>query len=106
MKSVAISVYDFLRSRYLVLLTGLAIGLLGAWLVSVGNYPNAGLAPTCFICGTAGALGLQSAVGFQQTSWSLSLPGKDVAPDRYNESTDCMNYPVVKGFAAFIQCPG
>jgi rhodanese-related sulfurtransferase len=40
------------------------------------------------------------------TSWSLSLPGKDVAPDRYLESRDCMGYSVVTGYQAFIQCPG
>jgi uncharacterized protein len=65
MKSAAGSIVDFLRDRYMVLLTGLAIGLLGVWLVSVGNFPNAGFAPTCFICGTAGALGLHAGVGFQ-----------------------------------------
>ncbi len=65
MKSAADSIGSFIRDRYMVLITGLAIGLLGAWLVSVGNFPNAGLAPTCFICGTAGSIGLQSARGFQ-----------------------------------------
>jgi len=40
------------------------------------------------------------------TSWSLSLPGKDVAPDRYLESRDCMNYNFVSGFSSFLQCPG
>ena len=65
MNTAAVSIVDFFRSRYMVILTGLAIGLLGAWLVTVGNFPNAGFAPTCFICGTAGSLGLHQGVGFQ-----------------------------------------
>jgi hypothetical protein len=32
------------------------------------------------------------------TSWSLSLPGRDVAPGRYTEKRDCIGYEVVKGF--------
>jgi rhodanese-related sulfurtransferase len=40
------------------------------------------------------------------SSWSLSLPGKDVAPDRFDQDRDCMDYPMVQGFQAFELCPG
>jgi YedE family putative selenium metabolism protein len=65
MKNIFSSVADFFVSRYLVILAGLAIGLISAFLVSRGNFGNAGIAPTCFICDIAGALGFHSAVGFQ-----------------------------------------
>ena len=40
------------------------------------------------------------------SSWSLSLPGNDVAPDRFNPNTDVMNYPFLTGFQSFQQCAG
>lgn len=40
------------------------------------------------------------------TSWSLSLPGKDVAPDRFDPIKDVMNYPFLTGFQSFQKCPG
>ena len=40
------------------------------------------------------------------TSWSLSLPGADIAPDRFVEERDCMHYPVVKGDRVALPCPG
>jgi rhodanese-related sulfurtransferase len=39
------------------------------------------------------------------TSWSLALPGKDIAPDRFEPEQDCMNYPFVTGFISFEACP-
>ena len=39
-------------------------------------------------------------------AWSLSLPGRDIAPNRYDEKRDCMGYEVVTGFRSFIPCPG
>jgi rhodanese-related sulfurtransferase len=40
------------------------------------------------------------------TSWSLSLPGRDVAPGRYAEQRDCIDYEVVRGFEPSFPCPG
>jgi rhodanese-related sulfurtransferase len=39
-------------------------------------------------------------------AWSLSLPGSDIAPNRYDEKRDCMGYEVVTGFRSFIPCAG
>jgi rhodanese-related sulfurtransferase len=41
------------------------------------------------------------------SGWTLSLPGADVAPDRYVESRDCIkSAAVIKGFAPAAPCPG
>jgi rhodanese-related sulfurtransferase len=41
------------------------------------------------------------------SGWTLSLPGADVAPDRYIESRDCIkSAAVIKGFAPAAPCPG
>ena len=40
------------------------------------------------------------------TSWSLSLPGKDIAPERFNPTRDTMDYDMVSGFAPFVPRPG
>jgi YedE family putative selenium metabolism protein len=56
---------DFFVSRWLILVAGLTTGIVAAFLVKVGNPFNAGIAPTCFIRDTAGALGLQSRAAFQ-----------------------------------------
>jgi rhodanese-related sulfurtransferase len=40
------------------------------------------------------------------TSWSLSLPGKDIAPERFDPSRDTMNYEMVSGFDPFVPSPG
>ncbi len=37
-------------------------------------------------------------------AWSLSLPGAEIAPGRYVEAEQCMHYPTVGGFEAFIKC--
>jgi rhodanese-related sulfurtransferase len=39
-------------------------------------------------------------------AWSLSLPGSDITPNRYDERHDCMGYEVVTGFRSFIPCAG
>lgn len=39
-------------------------------------------------------------------AWSLSLPGSDITPNRYDEKRDCMGYEVVTGFRSFIPCVG
>jgi rhodanese-related sulfurtransferase len=39
------------------------------------------------------------------SSWFLSLPGRDVAPDRYVESRDCIDAFVVIGYEASEPCP-
>jgi len=39
------------------------------------------------------------------TSWSLSLPGKDIAPERFNEDRDIMDYDFVTGFDPFVPQP-
>ncbi len=39
-------------------------------------------------------------------AWSLSLPGNDIAPNRYDGKRDCMDYEVVTGFRSFIPCVG
>lgn len=51
------------------------------------------------------AAALLSLLGYDAVSlkwgiaaWSLSLPGKDIAPNRYNEKHDCIDYEVVTGF--------
>jgi len=38
--------------------------------------------------------------------WSLSLPGKDVAPERFDPETDVMDYSVLTGFQSYLPCPG
>jgi rhodanese-related sulfurtransferase len=38
--------------------------------------------------------------------WSLSLPGKDVAPNRFNADIDVMNYTVLTGYQSYLPCPG
>jgi rhodanese-related sulfurtransferase len=38
-------------------------------------------------------------------AWSLSLPGKEIAPARFIQERDCMNYPVLKGYQSFMACP-
>jgi len=38
-------------------------------------------------------------------SWSLSLPGQDIAPARFDSVTDVQNYPVLKGYQSFLACP-
>ena len=40
------------------------------------------------------------------TAWSLSLPGRNIAPNRYDEKRDCMDYEVATGFRPSIPCPG
>jgi rhodanese-related sulfurtransferase len=40
------------------------------------------------------------------TSWSLSLPGKDIAPERFDPARDVMNYDMVTGFDPFVPRPG
>jgi rhodanese-related sulfurtransferase len=41
------------------------------------------------------------------SGWTLSLPGADVAPDRYVESGDCIKTgAIVKGFTPSAPCPG
>jgi rhodanese-related sulfurtransferase len=37
--------------------------------------------------------------------WSLSFPGKDIAPARFVQERDCMDYPVLKGYQSFLACP-
>ncbi|MDA8124946.1 MAG: rhodanese-like domain-containing protein [Deltaproteobacteria bacterium] len=40
------------------------------------------------------------------SGWTLSLPGADVAPDRYVEDRDCIKIgAIVKGFAPSAPCP-
>ncbi|MFC2023087.1 rhodanese-like domain-containing protein [Chloroflexota bacterium] len=39
------------------------------------------------------------------TSWSLSLPGKDIAPERFDEDRDIMDYDFVTGFDPFVPQP-
>jgi len=55
----------FFRPKIWIILSGLALGVLSALLVHWGNPQNAGIAPTCFIRDTAGALGLHGHIGFQ-----------------------------------------
>jgi rhodanese-related sulfurtransferase len=38
--------------------------------------------------------------------WSLSLPGKDVAPERFIEERDCINAAIITGYQSFLPCPG
>lgn len=38
--------------------------------------------------------------------WSLSLPGKDVAPERFIEEKDVKNYAIIKGYQSYLPCPG
>ena len=38
--------------------------------------------------------------------WSLSLPGKDVAPERFIEERDCINAAIIIGYQSFLPCPG
>jgi rhodanese-related sulfurtransferase len=38
--------------------------------------------------------------------WSLSLPGKDVAPNRFNEETDIKNFTILTGYQSYLPCPG
>jgi rhodanese-related sulfurtransferase len=40
------------------------------------------------------------------SAWSLSLPGMSIAPNRYDEKRDCIDYEVVPGFRPSIPCPG
>jgi len=40
------------------------------------------------------------------TSWSLSLPGADIAPNRFVADRDCMHYPIVEGERVALPCPG
>jgi YedE family putative selenium metabolism protein len=58
-------ILDFLRKKAWIIASGLALGIGAAWLVYWGNPANAGIAPTCFIRDTAGALGLHEHLGFQ-----------------------------------------
>jgi rhodanese-related sulfurtransferase len=39
------------------------------------------------------------------SGWSLSLPGKEIAPERFERERDCMNYDLVTGYASFLPCP-
>jgi YedE family putative selenium metabolism protein len=55
----------FLSSRWFITVSGLFIGITTAFLSKVGNPYNAGIAPTCFIRDTAGALGLHNGIAFQ-----------------------------------------
>jgi uncharacterized protein len=57
--------WKFLRSKALIIVAGLALGILASLLVKLGNPGNAGIAPTCFIRDIAGALGFHENVGFQ-----------------------------------------
>ena len=36
--------------------------------------------------------------------WSLALPGAEIAPGRYVEAKDCLDYRIVSGFDAFVKC--
>ncbi len=45
----------------IVLFTGIVIGIIGAWLVKVGNPANMGICVACFLRDIAGALGLHRA---------------------------------------------
>jgi rhodanese-related sulfurtransferase len=40
------------------------------------------------------------------SSWSLSLPGKDIAPERFLPDFDVMEYEVLSGYDSFLPCPG
>ena len=39
------------------------------------------------------------------SGWSLSLPSKDVAPDRFDPKLDCIDADLVQGFKSFLPCP-
>jgi len=56
---------QFFKSRTLIIITGLAIGVLAALLSYFGNPLNGGIAATCFIRDTAGGLGFHRGLGFQ-----------------------------------------
>jgi len=60
-----VDIRNFFSSRWLITVSGLLIGITTAFLVRVGNPYNAGIAPTCFIRDTAGALGLHNGITFQ-----------------------------------------
>jgi uncharacterized protein len=54
-----------LSSRGFIAVSGFLMGITAAFLSKVGNPFNAGIAPTCFIRDTAGALGLHDGAAFQ-----------------------------------------
>ncbi|MDA8124942.1 MAG: YedE family putative selenium transporter [Deltaproteobacteria bacterium] len=56
---------EWISSRWFIALSGLLIGLVTAFLSRMGNPFNGGIAPTCFIRDTAGALGLHAGAAFQ-----------------------------------------
>jgi hypothetical protein len=42
---------------------------------------------------------------FGITSWSLSIPGRDIAPERYDEDRDCIHCKaVVEGYKSAVPC--
>ena len=55
----------FFKPKVWIISAGLALGILSAFLVNWGDPLGTGIAPTCFIRDTAGALGLHSHLGFQ-----------------------------------------
>jgi YedE family putative selenium metabolism protein len=58
-------VREFFTSRWLIIITGLVLGTLAAFLVFWGDPGNTGFAPTCFLRDISGALGLHQHIGFQ-----------------------------------------
>ena len=59
------TVREFFTSRALIIITGLVLGTLAAFLVFWGDPGNTGFAPTCFLRDISGALGLHEHIGFQ-----------------------------------------
>ncbi len=51
----------FIATKTLIILTGLVMGVLAAWLVKWGNPPNMGICVACFMRDIAGGLGLHRA---------------------------------------------
>jgi uncharacterized protein len=59
------AVREFFVTRWLIIVSGLVIGSVAAFLVYLGDPGNTGMAATCFLRDIAGALVLHEHIGFQ-----------------------------------------
>jgi hypothetical protein len=100
-----------------IIISGIAFGVIGVFLVEFGNPKNTGVCVSCFLEGIAGAIGLHSnprmmyiwpeIVGFILGAFAISLLGKDFKPTGGSSPIIrfLLGFFTIVGSVIFIGCP-
>ncbi len=104
-------------NKWLVIVTGLVVGLASLLLVATGNPANMGFCIACFLRDTAGALGLHQAaivqyvrpeiIGLVIGAFVMALVGKEFAPKGGSAplSRFVLGFCTMVGALVFLGCP-